>query len=101
MSEISDAALTKMIDQYCASWGEDDPARRAALLQEVWAERATYTDPLAHVEDARAYKERFAERVTVVVIARASHAVIAEQPDAVSAALISYARGLWPDEAAK
>ena len=55
----------------------------------------------AHVEDARAYKERFAERVTVVVIARASHAVIAEQPDAVSAALISYARGLWPDEAAK
>ena len=58
-------------------------------------------DPLAHVEDARAYKERFAERVTVVVIARASHAVIAEQPDAVSAALISYARGLWPDEAAK
>ncbi|HET7256543.1 MAG TPA: alpha/beta hydrolase [Xanthobacteraceae bacterium] len=58
-------------------------------------------DPLAHVEDARAYKERFAERVTVVVIARASHAVIAEQPDAVSAALISYARGLWPDEPAK
>ena len=58
-------------------------------------------DPLAHVEDARAYKERFAERVTVVVIARASHAVIAEQPDAVSAALISYARGLWPDGPAK
>ena len=58
-------------------------------------------DPLAHVEDARAYKERFAERVTVVVIARSSHAVIAEQPDAVSAALISYARELWPDESAK
>jgi pimeloyl-ACP methyl ester carboxylesterase len=55
-------------------------------------------DPLAHVEDAKAYKERFAERVSVVVIERASHAVIAEQPDAVSSALISYARGLWPDE---
>ena len=55
-------------------------------------------DPLAHVEDATAYKERFAERVTIVVIERSSHAVIAEQPDAVSAALISYARELWPDE---
>jgi SnoaL-like domain len=42
--------LAEMIDQYCASWCEDDPARRAELLQEVWAERATYTDPLAHVE---------------------------------------------------
>jgi pimeloyl-ACP methyl ester carboxylesterase len=36
--------------------------------------------------------------VTIVVIERSSHAVIAEQPDAVSAALISYARELWPDE---
>jgi pimeloyl-ACP methyl ester carboxylesterase len=53
-------------------------------------------DPLAHVEDAKAYKEQFGERVTVVVIGRSSHAVIAEQPDAVSAALIDYARGLWP-----
>ena len=53
-------------------------------------------DPLAHVEDARAYQEQFGERVTVVVIERASHAVIAEQPDAVSAALIAYARELWP-----
>jgi pimeloyl-ACP methyl ester carboxylesterase len=34
--------------------------------------------------------------VTVVVIERASHAVIAEQPEAVSAALIAYARTLWP-----
>jgi len=57
-------------------------------------------DPLAHVEDASAYKERFGERVSVVVIARSSHAVIAEQPDAVSAALISYARELWPDGSA-
>jgi pimeloyl-ACP methyl ester carboxylesterase len=52
-------------------------------------------DPVAHVEDARAYKERFGDRVTVVVITRASHAVIAEQPDAVSDALIDYARRLW------
>jgi hypothetical protein len=50
MSEMSDAALATMIDQYCASWGEDDPARRTEMLQEVWAERATYTDPMVHVE---------------------------------------------------
>ena len=56
-------------------------------------------DPLAHVEDARAYRERFGNRVTVVVIEQASHAVIVEQPDAVSAALIGYARKLWPHAA--
>ena len=53
-------------------------------------------DPLAHVEDANAYKAQLGERVTIVVIERASHAVIAEQPDAVSTALIRYARELWP-----
>jgi pimeloyl-ACP methyl ester carboxylesterase len=53
-------------------------------------------DPLAHVEDARAYKAQLGERVTVVVISHASHAVIAEQPNAVSDALIEYARKLWP-----
>src|SRR5262249_57725443 len=54
-------------------------------------------DPLAHVEDARAYKAQFGERVTVVVIPRSSHAAIAEQPDAVSDPLIDYPRKLWPE----
>lgn len=53
-------------------------------------------DPLAHVEDAKAYKAKFADRVTVVVIEHASHAVVVEQPKAVSEALIDYARKLWP-----
>jgi pimeloyl-ACP methyl ester carboxylesterase len=53
-------------------------------------------DPLAHVEDAEAYKAQFGARVTIVVIAQASHAVIAERPDAVSDALIAYARKIWP-----
>jgi pimeloyl-ACP methyl ester carboxylesterase len=52
-------------------------------------------DPLAHVADAAAYARQFGARVTVVVIERASHAVIAEQPAAVGAALIAYARTLW------
>jgi pimeloyl-ACP methyl ester carboxylesterase len=52
-------------------------------------------DPLAHVEDARAYKERFGDRVTVGLIPHSSHAVVAEQPAAVAAALIAYADRLW------
>jgi pimeloyl-ACP methyl ester carboxylesterase len=53
-------------------------------------------DPLAHVEDAEEYKIALGDRVTVVVIPDAAHAVIVEQPDAVSDALIAYARKLWP-----
>jgi pimeloyl-ACP methyl ester carboxylesterase len=56
-------------------------------------------DPLAHVEDAQAYQRQFGNRVTVRVIDNASHAVIAEQPEAVSAALIEYARRIWPQPA--
>ena len=53
-------------------------------------------DPLAHVADAEEYKEALGDRVTVVVVPNAAHAVIAEQPDAVSDALIAYAGKLWP-----
>jgi pimeloyl-ACP methyl ester carboxylesterase len=52
-------------------------------------------DPLAHVEDAQEYKKALGERVTVVVVPDAAHAVIVEQPKAVSSALIAYARRLW------
>jgi pimeloyl-ACP methyl ester carboxylesterase len=51
-------------------------------------------DPLAHVKDAEEYRRALGSRVTVVVIANAAHAVIVEQPDAVSDALIAYARNL-------
>src|SRR5215510_4408854 len=52
-------------------------------------------DPLAHVEDALEFKRALGDRVTVTVIPNCSHAAIAEQPDAISDALITYARGLW------
>jgi pimeloyl-ACP methyl ester carboxylesterase len=52
-------------------------------------------DPLAHVEDAEEYRRALGDRVTVVVIPNSAHAVIVEQPAAVSAALIAYARTLW------
>jgi pimeloyl-ACP methyl ester carboxylesterase len=53
-------------------------------------------DPLAHVEDAHEFKRALGDRVTVIVIDNASHAAIAEQPQAISAALIDFARKLWP-----
>ena len=53
-------------------------------------------DPLAHVEDAHEFKRALGERVTVIVIDNASHAAIEEQPEAISDALIDFAKRLWP-----
>jgi pimeloyl-ACP methyl ester carboxylesterase len=52
-------------------------------------------DPLAHVEDAHEFKRALGDRVTVQVILNCSHAAIAEQPEAISDALIVFARKLW------
>jgi pimeloyl-ACP methyl ester carboxylesterase len=52
-------------------------------------------DPLAHVEDAHEFKRALGDRVTVGVILNCSHAAIAEQPDAISDALVAYARRVW------
>jgi pimeloyl-ACP methyl ester carboxylesterase len=52
-------------------------------------------DPLAHVEDARAFKAVLGDRVTIIVIRGCSHAAVAERPDAISAALIDYSDTLW------
>ncbi|MDH4987886.1 nuclear transport factor 2 family protein [Aminobacter anthyllidis] len=56
--------VTSLIDRYCAVWNEPDAVRRKALLEGVWTERATYTDPradtvgadelLAHIAKIRA-----------------------------------------------
>jgi pimeloyl-ACP methyl ester carboxylesterase len=53
-------------------------------------------DPLARVDEAEKYKMALGERVTIVVIPNSAHAVIVEQPAAVSDALMAYARSLWP-----
>ncbi|GLS31835.1 SnoaL-like domain-containing protein [Mesorhizobium albiziae] len=44
--------VTQLIDRYCAVWNEADPARRKALLNAVWADGATYTDPRADTAGA-------------------------------------------------
>jgi pimeloyl-ACP methyl ester carboxylesterase len=48
-------------------------------------------DPLAHVDNAEAYKRALGERVTVVVIPHASHAAIAEQPQFIADELVKFA----------
>ena len=42
------------IDRYCAVWNEPDAERRAALLAQVWSDKATYTDPTVHAVGAEA-----------------------------------------------
>jgi hypothetical protein len=51
MSVQQDVAMG-LIDRYCAVWVEPDPGRRAALLAQIWAEDATYTDPRVHATGA-------------------------------------------------
>ena len=60
----SDAAsLERLIDAYCAAWSEPDAGRRDAILAEVWADDATYTDPRGRRRGAeravRAHRARF------------------------------------------
>jgi hypothetical protein len=42
-------ATTDLADRYLAAWNATDPATRRALVDEVFAEDVTYTDPLADV----------------------------------------------------
>ena len=48
------AALERLIDTYCAVWGEPDSVRRQRTLDEIWADNATYTDPRAHLTGSKA-----------------------------------------------
>jgi hypothetical protein len=37
--------LTATVDTYLSAWNETDPARRVALVEQVWAADGTLTDP--------------------------------------------------------
>ncbi|HEU5319894.1 MAG TPA: nuclear transport factor 2 family protein [Methylomirabilota bacterium] len=41
-------AVEELIQIYCDSWGEPDPARRRRAVERVWVEDGTYTDPSVH-----------------------------------------------------
>ncbi|UGB38735.1 nuclear transport factor 2 family protein [Frateuria soli] len=40
-------ATRELIANYLRTWNEADPLRRRALIEDVYAEHATYTDPMA------------------------------------------------------
>jgi hypothetical protein len=39
-----------LVNRYIQSWNETDPQRRRALLEDLYTDRATYTDPVATLE---------------------------------------------------
>jgi hypothetical protein len=46
--------MQDIVERYIASWNETDPERRRKLVDELWVDQASYTDPLAeaHGRDA-------------------------------------------------
>jgi hypothetical protein len=44
------STITDLVDRYLASWNETDPRRRRELIAAVWAENASYVDPLMQSE---------------------------------------------------
>lgn len=47
--------LSELIRLYTDAWSEPDRALRQQLLERVWAEDGTYTDPTAHVAGMHAF----------------------------------------------
>jgi hypothetical protein len=60
----STQSVEALIDRYCLAWSDPDPVRRAALLGEVWAPDATYTDPTVHARGAAELLEHIGRVVT-------------------------------------
>lgn len=50
-------ATTAIVDTYFAMWNEDDPAARAALIEQAWAADGTYRDPLLAADGHAALSE--------------------------------------------
>lgn len=41
--------MSDLAETYLATWNETDPAARRILINELWAEDISYTDPMASV----------------------------------------------------
>jgi hypothetical protein len=48
------SATRQLIDNYLRAWNETDAPRRRALIEEVYSERATYTDPMTQARGREA-----------------------------------------------
>jgi hypothetical protein len=49
-----DIPMQEIVERYIASWNETDAPSRRKLVEEIWADQASYIDPLAeaHGRDA-------------------------------------------------
>jgi hypothetical protein len=46
ITDATPSTIETVVDAYIAMWNEEDPARRAALIEEAWAADGAYRDPL-------------------------------------------------------
>ncbi|MER7484351.1 nuclear transport factor 2 family protein [Streptomyces sp. NPDC126497] len=51
------SGFDELARRYLASWNEHDPARRRALVDELWTDDAGYTDPIVAVEGRNAIED--------------------------------------------
>lgn len=49
--------LESLVSGYCAAWGEPSETRRQEILEKVWADDATYTDPTVDLAGRHALAE--------------------------------------------
>lgn len=54
----SQVELDETVKIYCDAWSEVDIDKRRQLLERVWVEDGTYTDPVSHVEGRDALLNR-------------------------------------------
>jgi SnoaL-like protein len=54
----SEIELDETVKIYCDAWSEKDIDKRRQLLERVWVEDGTYTDPVSHVEGRDALVNR-------------------------------------------
>lgn len=47
----------QIVDTYGSSWNEPDVTKRRQILEQSWADEATYTDPQSHAEGPDALVE--------------------------------------------
>lgn len=50
MTDITTTDITPTIDAYLAMWNEEDPAKRAELVEQAWTTDARYRDPLLEAD---------------------------------------------------
>jgi hypothetical protein len=53
-------ATETLVRRYIESWNETDPARRHAIIEDIFTEDAQYTDPLAFLEGREAIERAIA-----------------------------------------